>query len=104
MKISIQELARPSAASRDDARILQELFEETEDDVITIDTNGIPRIGIGFFDETLIMLNQVHSRTGKCITIIYEPPPPIPATFQNIVGYRKLKVEINEERLSVSTD
>ena len=48
-----------------------------ENGEITLDTTGVRRIGVSFFDETLLIFHDIMGETDMDIRLIYHKAPPL---------------------------
>ena len=59
---------------------------------ITLNTDGILRIGVSFFDEALLIFNEIIEETGKeNLQLIYQKAPAM-KSLKNLVSNRGLTV------------
>ena len=57
---------------------------------ITFDTSGVRRIGVSFFDEALLIFNELVAETGNSrLKLVYHKAPPT-ESLKNLVGNRGL--------------
>ena len=62
----------------------------SKDGVITLDTRGILRIGVSFFDEALLIFNEIVAETGnEDLQLIYRKAPAMDS-LKNLVANRGL--------------
>lgn len=65
--------------------------------VITLDTTGVRRIGVSFFDEALLIFNELMSETGNDdLRLVYHKAPPT-ESLQNLVANRGLIVFLSPD-------
>ena len=59
------------------ARAMETAIREAlQDGSITLDTSGIQRIGVSFFDESLLILSELIAETGDdSLQLIYRKAP-----------------------------
>ncbi len=62
-----------------------------EDGAITLDTSGIRRISVSFFDETLLILRELMDEAGGDIKLIYRKAPPLDS-LKNLAPHRGMQV------------
>ena len=64
-------ITRPAARA-----MAQAMQEASGDGEITLDTDGILRIGVSFFDEALLVFNEIIAETGdNDLRLIYHKVP-----------------------------
>ena len=62
----------------------------SKDGVITLDTAGILRISVSFFDEALLIFNEIIAETGnEDLRLIYRKAPAM-QSLKNLVANRGL--------------
>ncbi len=62
------------------------------DGEITLDTDGILRIGVSFFDEALLIFNEIITETGDdSLRMIYRKAPAM-ESLKNLASNRGLTV------------
>ena len=62
----------------------------TDSGTITFDTSGVRRIGVSFFDEALLIFNEIVAETGNNeLRLVYHKAPPTDS-LKNLVGNRGL--------------
>ena len=62
----------------------------SSDGVIALDTSGILRIGVSFFDEALLIFNELIAETGNAeLQLIYRNAPQM-ESLKNLVPNRGL--------------
>ena len=58
--------------------------------IITLDTSGVRRIGVSFFDEALLIFNEIVAETGnRELRLVYHQAPPT-ESLKNLVENRGL--------------
>ncbi len=58
--------------------------------IITFNTSGVRRIGVSFFDETLLIFNEIVTETGnRDLRLVYQKAPPT-ESLKNLVENRGL--------------
>ena len=62
-----------------------------ENGVITLDTSGVRRIGVSFFDETLLVLRELMAETGHDVRLVYHEAPSL-ESLKNLAPNRGMKV------------
>ena len=77
--------------TRPAARIMAQAMQVASDDgTITLDTAGILRIGVSFFDEALLIFNDIIDRTSNPdLQLIYCKAPTM-QSLKNLVSNRNL--------------
>ena len=77
--------------TRPAARIIEQSMQQASDDgTITLDTAGILRIGVSFFDEALLIFNEIIDRTSNPdLQLIYCKAPTM-QSLKNLVCNRGL--------------
>lgn len=60
------------------------------DGVITLNTDGILRIGVSFFDEALLIFNEIIEETGKDDMQLVYRKAPVMESLKNLVPNRGL--------------
>ena len=64
---------------------------------ITLDTEGILRIGVSFFDEALLIFNEIVAETGRDdLRLVYRKAPTM-QSLKNLVGNRGLTLSETDE-------
>ncbi len=60
--------------------------------VIVMDTSGVRRIGVSFFDEALLIFNELVLETGNHhLSLVYHKAPPT-ESLRNLVSHRDLSI------------
>ena len=62
-----------------------------ENGAITLDTSGIRRISVSFFDDTLLILREIMAETGQDIRLVYRKAPSL-ESLKNLAPNRGMKV------------
>ena len=62
-----------------------------ENGAITLDTAGVQRIGVSFFDETLLILRELMNDVGDDLRLVYHKAPPL-VSLKDLASNRGLKV------------
>lgn len=62
-----------------------------ENGAITLDTSGVRRIGVSFFDETLLILRELMVETGDDLKLVYHEAPSL-ESLKNLAPNRGMKV------------
>ena len=77
--------------TRSVARIMAQAMQVASDDgVITLDTAGILRIGVSFFDEALLIFNEIMEQTSNPdLRLVYSKAPTM-QSLKNLVPNRGL--------------
>lgn len=79
--------ARPAARQLKPA-----IREAVEDGAITLDTSGVRRIGVSFFDESLLILKELMAETGDAnLRLVYRKAPSL-ESLKNLIPHRGLTV------------
>ena len=67
------------------------------DGAITLNTDGILRIGVSFFDEALLIFNEIIAETGKDdLRLVYQRAPTM-ESLKNLAPNRGLTVSETPE-------
>ena len=79
--------------TRPAARIVEPAMRaEFDDGEITLNTDGILRIGVSFFDEALLIFNEIIEETGRDdLRLVYRKAPTM-ESLKNLVNNRGLTV------------
>ena len=79
--------------TRPAARAIEPAMRDSLDSgAITLDTSGVRRIGVSFFDEALLIFNELVSESGNHdLRLIYRKAPPT-ESLKNLAANRGLKV------------
>ena len=85
------------AISRDDARRLEPSLSAAlrPGERITLDTGGILRLGLGFVDETLLILTRCRTDADGSLEMEIRPPPSTPS-FRKLAAHRGLELEADD--------
>ena len=76
---------RPAARGLEPA-----MREASNSGTITLDTSGVRRIGVSFFDEALLIFNEIVAETGNPdLRLVYHKAPPT-ESLKNLVESRGL--------------
>ena len=77
--------------TRPTARALEPAMRKAVDNgAITLNTSGIQRIGVSFFDESLLILSDLIEETGNdSLRLIFHKAPPLDS-LRNLVPKRGL--------------
>ncbi len=77
--------------TRPAARAMESAMRVASDSgTITFDTSGVRRIGVSFFDEALLIFNEIVAETGNNeLRLVYHKAPPTDS-LKNLVGNRGL--------------
>lgn len=77
--------------TRPAARAMEPAMRTASDSgTITLDTSGVRRIGVSFFDEALLIFNEIVTDTGNShLKLVYHKAPPT-ESLKNLVGNRGL--------------
>ena len=62
-----------------------------ENGAITLDTSGVRRIGVSFFDETLLILRELMAETDDDLILVYHEAPSL-ESLKNMARNRGMKV------------
>ena len=62
-----------------------------ENGAITLDTSGVRRIGVSFFDETLLILQELMAEMGDDVTLVYHEAPSL-ESLRNLAPNRGMQV------------
>ncbi len=62
-----------------------------ENGAITLDTSGVRRIGVSFFDETLLILRELMAEMGDHVRLVYHEAPSL-ESLKNLAPNRGMKV------------
>ena len=62
-----------------------------ENGAITLDTAGVRRIGVSFFDETLLILREMMNDVGDDLRLVYHKAPPL-ASLKDLASNRGMTV------------
>ena len=95
--MSIVSLSKESGKSvlitRPAARIVASAMQQASDDgEIVLETDGILRIGVSFFDEALLIFNEIISETGnEGLRLVYRQAPTM-QSLKNLVSNRGLSL------------
>ena len=69
-----------------------------DDGEITLNTDGILRIGVSFFDEALLIFNEIITATGDDnLRLVYRKAPEM-ASLKNLVSNRGLALSETNAR------
>ena len=79
--------------TRPAARAMETAMRAASDSgVIVLDTTGVRRIGVSFFDEALLIFNELVSETGNDdLRLVYRKAPPT-ESLPGLVGNRGLTI------------
>lgn len=78
---------RPAARAMETA-----MREACDGGTIVMDTSGVRRIGVSFFDEALLIFNELVLETGNPdLCLIYRKAPPT-ESLKNLVVHRDLSI------------
>lgn len=85
------ESGAPMLGTRPAARAMEPAMRAASDSgIITLDTSGVRRIGVSFFDEALLIFSELVSETGNSdLRLVYHKAPPT-ESLKNLVGNRGL--------------
>ena len=85
--------AKPVLITRPAARLIaKEMQGASVDGTITLDTSGILRIGVSFFDESLLIFNEIVECTSNPdLHLVYSKAPTM-QSLKNLVGNRGLEL------------
>ena len=77
--------------TRPAARVVESAMQAASGDgEIMLNTDGILRIGVSFFDEALLIFNEIIEETGKDdLRLVYRKAPTM-QSLKNLVGNRGL--------------
>lgn len=92
------ETSKTVLITRPAARVVAPVMRDAADDgSITLDTDGILRIGVSFFDEALLIFNEIIAETGKDdLRLVYRKAPTM-QSLKNLVGNRGLALSETDE-------
>ena len=62
-----------------------------ENGAITLDTTGVRRIGVSFFDETLLILRELMTEVDDGVTLVYHEGPSL-ESLKNLAPNRGMKI------------
>ena len=84
--------------TRPSARVVASAMQAASSDgEITLDTEGILRIGVSFFDEALLIFNEIVAETGRDdLRLVYRKAPTM-QSLKNLVGNRGLTLSETPE-------
>lgn len=85
----LQESGTRMLGTRPAARAMASAFRRAaHDGVILLDTSDMLRIGVSFFDEALLIFDQIISETGNAdLRLVYHQAPPT-ESLKNLVAHR----------------
>ena len=91
----VQELGTPMLGSRPAARSMKPAMRAAaRSGAITLDTSGVRRIGVSFFDEALLIFHELVTETHNAnLRLIYSKAPPT-QSLKNLVDQRGLRLDI----------
>ena len=79
---------RPAARAMESAMRVASDRGTVTSGTITCDTSGVRRIGVSFFDEALLIFNEIVAETGNNeLRLVYHKAPPADS-LKNLVGNR----------------
>lgn len=89
----LKQSGTPMLGTRPAARQLKPaICEAVENGAITLDTAGVRRIGVSFFDESLLILKELMAETGDdSLRLVYRQAPPL-ESLKNLIPHRGLTV------------
>ena len=88
----LKETGSPMLGTRPAARAMGPAMRSAaESGEITLDTSGVRRIGVSFFDETLLILRELMSETGGDLKLVYHQAPPL-ASLKDLAPNRGMQV------------
>ena len=84
--------------TRPAARVVAPVMRDAADDgAIMLDTEGVLRIGVSFFDEALLIFNEIIAETGnEDLRLVYRKAPTM-QSLKNLVGNRGLTLSETPE-------
>ena len=88
----LKETESPMLGTRPAARAIEPVMRTAvEDGAIVLDTAGVRRIGVSFFDETLLILRDIMEDNGFGVNLIYRKGPPL-GSLKDLVPNRGMEV------------
>jgi hypothetical protein len=88
----LKETESPMLGTRPAARAIEPVMRTAlENGEITLDTTGVRRIGVSFFDETLLILRDIMGDVGTDIRLIYRKAPQL-ESLKELAPNRGLQV------------
>lgn len=93
-----RETSKTVLITRPAARIIEPAMRAVlNDGEITLNTDGILRIGVSFFDEALLIFNEIIAETGRDeLRLVYQKAPTM-ESLKNLVGNRGLTLSETPE-------
>ena len=88
----LKETGSPMLGTRPAARAVENLMRSSmENGSITLDTSGIRRVGVSFFDETLLILRELMEEEDSDIRLVYRKGPLL-GSLKDLAANRGLEV------------
>lgn len=93
----VRESGTPMLGSRPAARSMKPAMQAAaRTGTVTLDTSGVRRISVSFFDEALLIFHELVTETdNKNLKLIYSKAPPT-HSLSNLVRQRGLSLEITQ--------
>ena len=89
----LKEIDSSMLGTRPAARAIEAVMRTAlENGKITLDTTGVRRIGVSFFDETLLILRDIIVEEGTDVRLVYHKGPPL-HSLKDLAPHRGMQVE-----------